>query len=160
MWRTASDAISELDVLMSLAVAAASGDGGDMCRPHFVVGDTVFEADQLRHPCAFMTSAAGAFVANDVVLGGDTGAAPFLLLTGPNMGGKSTLLRQVCLAVVLAQVGAWVPAHSLRLSPADAVFVRMGARDHIMAGESTFYVELMETSAMLQVLFPLQDHKM
>jgi DNA mismatch repair protein MSH6 len=156
MWSAASDAITELDVLMSLAVAATSGDGGDMCRPQFVADDTVFEAEQLRHPCAFMTTAAGSFVANDIALGGSTGAAPFLLLTGPNMGGKSTLLRQVCLAAVLAQVGAWVPARSLRLSAADAVFVRMGARDHIMAGESTFYVELMETSAMLQVTcFPV-----
>ncbi len=69
------------------------------------------------------------------------------------MGGKSTLLRQACLAAVLAQVGAWVPASSFRLSPADAVFVRMGARDHIMAGESTFFVELSETASMLQVGF-------
>lgn len=67
------------------------------------------------------------------------------------MGGKSTLLRQACLAAVLAQVGAWVPASSFRLSPADAVFVRMGARDHIMAGESTFFVELSETASMLHV---------
>ncbi len=71
------------------------------------------------------------------------------------MGGKSTLLRQACLAAVLAQVGAWVPASSFRLSPADAVFVRMGARDHIMAGESTFFVELSETASMLQVPYTL-----
>lgn len=57
---------------------------------------------------------------------------------------------QVCLAAVLAQVGAWVPAAALTLSPADAIFVRMGARDHILTGQSTFFVELSETGAMLQ----------
>mmetsp|Transcript_20117 Transcript_20117/g.43814 ORF Transcript_20117/g.43814 Transcript_20117/m.43814 type:complete len:279 (+) Transcript_20117:142-978(+) len=66
------------------------------------------------------------------------------------MGGKSTLLRQVCLATLLAQVGACVPAQSLSLHPVDAVFVRMGAKDHIMTGQSTFFVELSETAAMLQ----------
>ena len=55
----------------------------------------------------------------------------------------------MCLATLLAQVGAWVPAEALALSPADAIFVRMGAKDHIMAGQSTFYVELAETAAML-----------
>ena len=73
-----------------------------------------------------------------------------MLLTGANMGGKSTLLRQVSLSAVMAQVGAWVPAESLRLSPIDAVHVRMGARDHIMAGQSTFMVELSETATMLR----------
>jgi MutS domain V len=65
------------------------------------------------------------------------------------MGGKSTLLRQVCLAALMAQVGAYVPARSLALSPVDAIFVRMGARDNIMAGQSTFFVELSETAALL-----------
>lgn len=89
----------------------------------------------------------GSFVPNDIHLGGTH--ANFVLLTGPNMGGKSTLLRQVCQATVLAQLGALVPAHSLQLSPVDAVFVRMGARDNIMAGQSTFFVELNETSMMV-----------
>ena len=61
---------------------------------------------------------------------------------------------QVCLATLLAQVGAWVPAAALTLSPADAIFVRMGARDHIMAGQSTFYVELAETAALLAAATP------
>jgi DNA mismatch repair protein MSH6 len=65
------------------------------------------------------------------------------------MGGKSTLMRQVCLAALLAQVGAWVPAEGLELCPADAVFVRQGARDRILLGQSTFLVELSETSAAL-----------
>lgn len=89
----------------------------------------------------------GSFVPNDIHLGGTH--ANFVLLTGPNMGGKSTLLRQVCQATLLAQLGALVPAQSLHLSPVDAVFVRMGARDNIMAGQSTFFVELNETSMMV-----------
>ncbi|CAI5493665.1 unnamed protein product [Closterium sp. Naga37s-1] len=76
--------------------------------------------------------------------------ARMMLLTGPNMGGKSTLIRQTCLAVILAQLGAHVPAESLSLSPVDRVFVRMGARDHIMAARSTFLVELQETAGMLR----------
>ena len=74
-----------------------------------------------------------------------------LLLTGPNMGGKSTLLRATCLAVVLAQVGCCVPAESCTISVADRIFTRLGASDRIMAGESTFMVECSETASILQV---------
>ncbi|GJZ82284.1 DNA mismatch repair protein MSH6 [Tanacetum coccineum] len=70
----------------------------------------------------------------------------------PNMGGKSTLLRQVCLAVILAQVGADAPAESFKMSPVDRIFVRMGAKDHIMAGERTFLTELLETASTLIAL--------
>ncbi|ACO67849.1 predicted protein, partial [Micromonas commoda] len=74
-----------------------------------------------------------------------------MLLTGPNMGGKSTLLRATCVAVVLAQMGAPVPARSCVLTPADAVFARLGgAGDRIHAGESTFLVECAEASAILR----------
>ncbi len=76
-----------------------------------------------------------------------------LLLTGPNMGGKSTLLRATCLAVVLAQVGCCVPAESCTISVADRIFTRLGASDRIMAGESTFMVECSETASILQVGF-------
>ena len=74
-----------------------------------------------------------------------------LLLTGPNMGGKSTLLRATCLAVVLAQMGCCVPASSCCLSVADRIFTRLGASDRIIAGESTFMVECSETASILQV---------
>ena len=74
-----------------------------------------------------------------------------LLLTGPNMGGKSTLLRAACLAVVLAQCGCHVPAKQCTLTPADRIFTRLGAQDRIMSGESTFIVECAETSSILQV---------
>lgn len=129
------------------------------------------------HPSGLTGRSGSSFVPNDIILGGGGGgervdgerggkggegrgeggggseggpAAPLVLLSGPNMGGKSTLLRQVCLAAIMAQVGAWVPAQSLRLHPVDSIFVRMGAKDHIVAGQSTFYVELAETAAMLQ----------
>jgi DNA mismatch repair ATPase MutS len=100
-------------------------------------GVPMLEAKGLRHPAAGGRGS-GAFVPNDIALGGDSssgGSAPFIVLSGPNMGGKSTLLRQTCLAAVMAQVGAWVPAESLRLHPVDAIFVRMGAKDNIMSGE-------------------------
>ena len=74
-----------------------------------------------------------------------------LLLTGPNMGGKSTLLRAACLAAVLAQCGCHVPAEQCTLTPADRIFTRLGAQDRIMSGESTFMVECAETSSILQV---------
>ncbi|XP_028548728.1 DNA mismatch repair protein MSH6-like [Dendrobium catenatum] len=65
------------------------------------------------------------------------------------MGGKSTLLRQVCMSIILAQIGADVPAESFELSPVDRIFVRMGARDHIITGQSTFLTELSETASVL-----------
>ncbi len=73
-----------------------------------------------------------------------------ILLTGPNMGGKSTMLRQTCLAVIMAQLGCYVPAYSCRLSIFDRIFTRIGANDNIMTGQSTFMVELSETSKILR----------
>lgn len=165
MWSAAVDAVAQLDALMSLAVAATCGSG-TMSRPTFLPWSSdaaqgegngeaaapVFKARGLRHP-AGIGGMGGTFVPNDVELGGSA-AAPFVVLTGPNMGGKSTLMRQVCLAAVAAQIGAWVPAESLELTPADAIFVRMGARDRIMLGQSTFFVELSETAAALHRATP------
>jgi len=152
MWLCAVDCIAKLDALMSLAKAAACGDG-PMCRPEFIRCEEssnkvpIFKATSLRHPAGIGGYGTGGFVPNNVSIGGD--AAPFMLLTGPNMGGKSTIMRQVCLATIAAQIGAWIPAERLELSPADAVFVRMGAKDHIMLGQSTFFIELSETAAAL-----------
>jgi len=150
LWAAAVSAASQLDALASLAHAAATS-ATPVCRPKFVVASggnkPFFEAKGICHP-AGLSGRHGCFVPNDVTLGGRE--PPFLLLTGPNMGGKSTLLRQVALATVMAQVGAWVPAESLSLSPIDAIYVRMGARDHIMSGQSTFMVELSETATMLR----------
>ena len=151
--------VSELDCLMSLAMHADLGEG-TMCVPELCEagegesgeGPQVFEARALRHPAA-VVGRCGSFVPNDISLGG-AGAPAFTMLTGPNMGGKSTLLRQACLAAVLAQVGACVPAESFRLSPADAIYVRMGAKDCLAAGQSTFFVELMETASVLRHASP------
>jgi len=157
LWRAAVACVAQLDALMSLAYAAQ--DGTSMVRPRILDPEShapVFRARGLLHPASIRTQGGLPFVPNDVVVGGDPGGEPgasgppMVLLTGPNMGGKSTLLRQVCLTVLLAQVGAWVPAESVELTPADAVFVRMGARDNIAAGQSTFFVELSETAAMLR----------
>lgn len=77
-------------------------------------------------------------------------AKRLIIVTGPNMGGKSTLLRQTALTVILAQMGAHVPARACLLSPVDKIFTRVGANDRILAGESTFFVELNETSTILK----------
>ncbi|XP_010456087.1 PREDICTED: DNA mismatch repair protein MSH6 [Camelina sativa] len=151
-WRQLVSATAELDVLISLAFASDSYEGV-RCRP-VVSGsrsDDVphLSATGLGHPVLRGDSLGrGSFVPNNVKIGGAEKAS-FILLTGPNMGGKSTLLRQVCLAVILAQIGADVPAETFEVSPVDRICVRMGAKDHIMAGQSTFLTELSETAVML-----------
>ena len=169
-WVAAAAACAELDAVSSLAAFARDGGASQpMCRPVFVTrgdatnpngGDPVFDAKDLWHPCAVVSSmasgdSADGVIPNDVALGcedpADPSAPPAMLLTGPNMGGKSTLLRATCVAVVLAQMGAPVPASSCALSPADAIFARLGgAGDRIHAGESTFLVECAEASAILR----------
>ncbi|XP_062143527.1 DNA mismatch repair protein MSH6 [Alnus glutinosa] len=152
-WRQLVSATAELDVLISLAIASDYYEG-PTCRPSILGSSNPDEvpclsAKNLGHPVLRSDSLGkGTFVPNDVSIGGSDHAS-FILLTGPNMGGKSTLLRQVCLAVILAQVGADVPAESFELSSVDRIFVRMGAKDHIMAGQSTFLTELSETALML-----------
>ncbi|KAF7818144.1 DNA mismatch repair protein MSH6 [Senna tora] len=152
-WRQLVSATAELDVLISLAIASDYYEG-PTCRPKVLSSLCTKEAPclaakSLGHPVLRSDSLGkGTFVPNDITIGGSQQAS-FILLTGPNMGGKSTLLRQVCLAVILAQVGADVPAESFDLSPVDRIFVRMGAKDNIIAGQSTFFTELSETATML-----------
>jgi DNA mismatch repair protein MSH6 len=111
------------------------------------------EIIQGRHPCVDITHSGGDFIPNDLTLGDrlestEAGSeARVLLLSGPNMGGKSTLLRQTCLIAILAQVGSFVPAESCALTPVDRIFTRLGASDRILCGQSTFFVELAETAA-------------
>ncbi|CAA0824896.1 DNA mismatch repair protein MSH6 [Striga hermonthica] len=151
-WRQIVSTIAELDCLISLSIATEYYEG-QTCRPIITTihhNDLpCLSAKSLGHP-VLRSDALGesTFVTNDVMLGGP-GQASFILLTGPNMGGKSTLLRQICLAVILAQIGADVPASSFELSPVDQIFVRMGAKDQIMAGHSTFLTELSETASMM-----------
>ena len=144
LWRAAVSCAGALDCLLSLATASAAAG---YCRPEVEDASPAFlHVEQGRHP---MVEARldGAFIPNDVRLGG--GDAPLLLLSGPNMGGKSTLLRQSCLIAVMAQVGCFVPAKRVRMAPFDRLFTRLGASDRILAGQSTFFVELSECAAVL-----------
>eukprot|EP00053_Salpingoeca_punica_P015373 m.141445 g.141445 ORF g.141445 m.141445 type:complete len:1202 (+) comp16694_c0_seq1:90-3695(+) len=146
-WTKAMLCLSEVDCLLSLFYAKQSM-GAPMCRPQFIESDTpVLDVAQLRHPCLLESGAVSDYIPNDTVLGGSS--APVLVLTGPNMGGKSTLLRQTCVAVIMAQIGCHVPAEHMRLTPVDRIFTRIGANDNIVAGRSTFMVELKETANIL-----------
>jgi DNA mismatch repair protein MutS len=144
-------ALAEVDVLASLAQVAALRN---YCRPDFIAaakdaaGD--LEIIEGRHPVIEQQEMAGGserFVPNDLYLNASTHT--ILLLTGPNMGGKSTYLRQTALIVILAQMGSFVPARSARLSVVDRVFTRIGASDNLARGRSTFMVEMTETAAIL-----------
>ena len=109
----------------------------------------------MRHPCIVATGLK--FVPNDTVLGelvGSVGkikseAHHVLLVTGPNMGGKSTILRQTCIAVIMAQLGCFVSATKCLLTPVDRIFTRIGASDRLLEGKSTFFVEMEETKNVL-----------
>ncbi|KAK9747622.1 hypothetical protein RND81_02G003800 [Saponaria officinalis] len=152
-WRRLVSVVAELDALVSLVIASDYYEG-TTCRPSISTASDSSGAPQLiakslGHPLLKSDSLGrGSFVPNDITIGGSDHAT-FILLTGPNMGGKSTLIRQICLATILAQVGADVPAENFEISLVDRIFVRMGAKDHIMAGQSTFLTELSETSSML-----------
>jgi DNA mismatch repair protein MutS len=138
-------ALAETDVLASLAHVAALRD---YCRPQFdESGD--LEIRQGRHPVLELQQFSGGerFVPNDVYLNPTTHT--ILVLTGPNMGGKSTFLRQTALITILAQMGCFVPARAARLSLVDRIFTRIGASDNLARGRSTFMVEMTETAAIL-----------
>ena len=114
--------------------------------------EPVFQSEGLRHPVveAALRKQGEGFTANDTSLDARGEAAPRLaLVTGPNMAGKSTYLRQTCLAVILAQAGLYVPARQLTLGLADRIFSRVGASDDLSRGRSTFMVEMVETAAIL-----------
>ncbi len=136
-------ALAELDAYCSLAQVA--GERGYV-RPSFAE-DSIVEIVDGRHPV--MEALLGSsFVPNDVRLG--TERARFILLTGPNMGGKSTYLRQTALLVVLAQIGSFVPARAAKLGIVDRIFTRIGAGDDLASGQSTFYIEMAEASNILR----------
>ena len=135
--------LAQVDVLCGLAELAARGG---FCRPE-VVAEPVFEVEGGRHPVLDRILPAGAFVPNDIELGPDAGSV--LLITGPNMAGKSTYIRQVALSAVLAQMGSYVPATRARIGIVDRLFARVGATDELGRGQSTFMVEMTETANIL-----------
>ena len=135
-------AIATLDVLAALAETAAVGN---LTKPHVHDGDELVAADA-RHPVV-ERYASGAFVPNDVDLNGSS--RQLVVLTGPNMGGKSTYLRQVALIPLLAQMGSFVPARDAKVPIVDRIFARVGASDNIARGQSTFMVEMQETANIL-----------
>ena len=142
----ASDALALVDVAAALAdLAARLG----WTRPQ-VDASLAFSVEGGRHPVveAALKRDGAAFIANDADLSG-TQAGRILLVTGPNMGGKSTYLRQNALMVVLAQMGSFVPARSARIGVVDRLFSRVGAADDLARGRSTFMVEMVETAAIL-----------
>src|SRR5207245_1761246 len=136
-------ALAEVDVLAAFAHIAALRN---YCRPKFDDSSDL-EIVEGRHPVIEQQEVGGGerFVANDVYLNSTTHTV--LVLTGPNMGGKSTYLRQAALIVILAQMGSFVPARSARLGIVDRVFTRIGASDNLARGSSTFMVEMTETAA-------------
>ncbi|KAF0113087.1 MAG: DNA mismatch repair protein MutS, partial [Hyphomonadaceae bacterium] len=146
--RAANDALARLDVTISAAHFAIENA---CCRPK-IDTSTKFKAIGARHAVvAQALSKSGAiFTDNDCELDGEGADAPRLLLvTGPNMAGKSTYLRQNALLVIMAQAGQFVPATSFELGLVDRVFSRVGAADDLYAGQSTFMVEMVETAAIL-----------
>jgi DNA mismatch repair protein MutS len=136
--------VATADVLAALAEQAHRHG---YVRP-LVDDSEVIELADSRHPVVERLAAVGGFVPNDVRL--DTEREQLLLVTGPNMAGKSTLIRQVALAAVMAQMGGFVPARSARLGLVDRLFTRVGAGDNLARGESTFLVEMRETAHILR----------
>ena len=135
-------AIAELDVLSTLAdVAAREG----YVRPT-VSGEFDLDIVAGRHPVVERMMPRDKFIPNDLRLPRD---ARMIILTGPNMAGKSTVLRQIGLIVLMAQIGSFVPASAARIGVVDRIFTRVGASDNLVRGQSTFMVEMTETSAIL-----------
>lgn len=158
IWMPTVHSLSNIDCLIGLARTSESL-GAPSCRPTF--HDEIDEKTgckyngfvdfkSLRHPCFNLDATTNKdFIPNDISLGKN---APNLgLLTGANAAGKSTVLRMTCVAVIMAQMGCYVPAESANLTPIDRIMTRLGANDNIMQGKSTFFVELSETKKILDM---------
>ena len=143
LFRDCVQALATLDCLMSLSTVAMQPG---YTKPEYT-DETCICVEQGRHPMVEQLLL-DAYVSNDINLATDETRA--VLITGPNMGGKSSYVRQVALIAIMGQIGSYVPATSAKLGMLDAVFTRMGAFDNMMAGESTFMVELSETSDILK----------
>jgi DNA mismatch repair protein MutS len=145
-----AQAIASLDVLQSLATIAVEKR---WVRPHFVGADDdscgVLNIKDGRHPVVEDALLGQAFVPNDTLLG-EACQKRLAIITGPNMSGKSTYLRQTALVVLLAQMGSFVPAESVEMTLVDRIFTRLGSGDDISRGQSTFMVEMVETANILR----------
>ncbi|MBI2572487.1 DNA mismatch repair protein MutS [Candidatus Woesearchaeota archaeon] len=132
--------LAVLDVIMTLAKVSVEQH---YCRPHFVLDEDILHIKAGRHPVVETTQRQ--FISNDIIL--NTGE--MMIITGPNMAGKSTVMRQTALIVLMAQMGCFVPAQEVSMSIVDRVFTRVGAYDDVSSGQSTFMVEMNETAAIL-----------
>ena len=140
-------AVAQLDVLWSFADLALKNN---YTRPEFS-GETLLEVKEGRHPVIEHQLPPGTpFIANDLLL--DSNTQQIIMITGPNMSGKSAILRQTALLVLMAQMGSFVPAAKLKTAVVDKIFTRVGASDNISMGESTFMVEMNETASILNNL--------
>lgn len=140
--------LAQIDVLASLAELARQRN---YCRPK-IVEEPVLQIVDGRHPVLDILEPDGTFVPNDAEAGGDGGTV--LLITGPNMAGKSTYIRQVALLTLMAQMGCFVPAKEAVIGIADRIFARVGASDELTRGQSTFMVEMTETARILNTATP------
>ena len=144
--REIADCVASADVLSSLAQVAVENN---YCKPEIdETGDFVVKNG--RHPVLEKILPLGEYVANDLELQSNSlDKTQFMILTGPNMAGKSTYMRQNALIAILAQIGSWVPADYLKLGIIDKIFTRVGASDDLTLGQSTFMVEMIETAYIL-----------
>jgi DNA mismatch repair protein MutS len=141
-------ALAEIDVFLSLAEVAARYN---YCRPELNDGDTIHIVAG-RHPVVEQTQSDTPFIPNDTNLSNQE--AQISIITGPNMAGKSTYLRQVALVALMAQIGSYVPAESAIIGLVDRIFTRIGAQDDLATGQSTFMVEMVETANILHHATP------
>ncbi len=137
--------ISQLDALSTFAELAVVND---YCKPK-LTDELEISIKGGRHPVVEQMLHAGEFVPNDIQLTTEEGRGTFILLTGPNMSGKSTIMRQVAIIALMAQIGAYVPAQEAVIGICDRIFTRVGASDNLVGGQSTFMVEMTETANIL-----------
>ena len=142
--RETAEAVASLDALASLAETAVKNN---YCMPEVDVSGVIDIRDG-RHPVVECTQTDSLFVANDARL--DVNGDRALIITGPNMAGKSTYMRQTALIVLMAQIGSFVPAKAARIGITDRIYTRIGASDDLAAGQSTFMVEMMEVAGILK----------
>ena len=142
--KTNAQEVAKLDVMGCFAYLALKYN---YSRPHFF-DKTILEIKEGRHPVIEHQLPPGTpFIANDLIL--DPSSQQIIMITGPNMSGKSAILRQTALIVLMAQMGSFVPAVAMKTGIIDKIFTRVGASDNISMGESTFMVEMNETASIL-----------